>query len=231
MPRSSAPTRPAGPIPYTPGSSAAVLWEDRRLVLDVDTLTAGIPANPKLLDAWLDKGAAGPTARADAAVMAARLREQDVEEHASVFARDGQGRPCYEGRALKAALKEAANILAAKKDRIILDSAGALGIPNARARLAEHVFVTPKLVPIGVAPRVTERVIHVMTRQGPRDSIKRAEVADDVTLTVTLRRLRVGVFTWDHLATLLDYLCLGGIGADRSQGSGTLSAWHWQDSD
>lgn len=204
-------TAPAEAITTTEG-----LWDVREMEMKVRRLTGGIPANAKLLDAWLDANGAPPEAREAQAKTQEMLRQEGVEEHTSAFARDEQGRPCYEGRCLKAALKEAANIL---KEQ--------LEIKNCRARLAEQVFVGPELVPLGSPVTVGERVIHVMTRMGPRDSIKRYESTEGPVLTFRIRILRGGIFRWTHLDTMLDYICEGGIGADRSQGSGTITSWRW----
>ncbi len=192
------------------------LWHHWTLDLDVDRLTGGIPANPKLLDAWLAANDAPAEARAEQARTQAQLQDQEVEEHTSAFARDEQGHPCYESRCFKAALKEAANIL---KEQI--------GVRNARSKLAEQVFVSPKLVPVGVPVRVDERVIHVMTRMGPRDSLKRFEYAEGVHLHFEVKTLIGGTFGQEELSTLIEYLKDGGIGADRSQGSGTISSWEF----
>ncbi|MGH6877047.1 MAG: hypothetical protein ACREHV_06655 [Rhizomicrobium sp.] len=190
------------------------LWRYWQLTVEVDRLTGGIPANPKLLDAWLEANGAPAEARAEQAATQAQLQGQEVEEHTSAFARDAEGHPCYESRCMKAALKEAANIL---KEQI--------GVRNARSKLAEQVFVGPKLVPIHAPVKVEERVIHVMTRMGPRDSLKRYEFAEGVPLQFDLKGLLGGAFGTEELTTLVEYLRDGGIGADRSQGSGTISAF------
>ncbi|MGH7639457.1 MAG: hypothetical protein ACREN7_00335 [Candidatus Dormibacteria bacterium] len=190
------------------------LWHHYEVKLRVDRLTGGIPANPKLLDAWLAANGAPPEAKVEQARTQAQLQDQEVEEHTSAFARDADGHPCYESRCFKAALKEAANVI---KER--------LEIKNARARLAEQVFVGPRLVPIAAPVKVDERVIHVMTRMGPRDSLKRFEYAEDVQLGFDLKALIGGPFKEGVLRTLIEYLQDGGIGADRSQGSGTIAEW------
>jgi len=207
------------PTRSLPGTDpASSLWADRPVRVTVSRLVGGIPANPKLLDAWLEANSAPPEARADKAEMQALLAAGEVEQHTSAFARNAKGQPCYEARCFKAAFKEAANV-----------TKEILGIKNARARLAEHVFVGPPLCVIATPIRVEERVIHVMTRMGPRDSIKRYEVTADVPLRFTLRVLHTSPFTWNVLGVLLDYMVEGGIGADRSQGAGVLTEWAWAD--
>ena len=189
------------------------LWNHCRIDLTVERLVGGTPANPKLLDTWLETNKAGSVGREDAALVNARLVEEGVEQHTVAFARDEKGNPCFESRALKAALKEAANVLKARFPDI--------GYP--RARLAEQVFVGPKLVPIERPILVGERVLHVLTAKGPRDSLKRYEYAEDVNLKFTCKILKGSGWSLERLGILLTYIKDGGIGADRSQGSGTLS--------
>lgn len=193
--------------------------------LVVHKLTGGWPANPKLIEAWLAARKAPPEAGVIAAEQRRVQADLEIEEaHAVVFWRDpNTGEPCYESRAFKAALKEGANVL--KK---VLD------VANFRSKLAERVFVDPRVggCPIrcecgfperhGQLLHVEERPIQVMTMRGPRTSIKRVEFARNVTLNFRLRVLRDELVTGEQLRTILEYAQDGGIGADRSQGSGTF---------
>jgi hypothetical protein len=228
------------------------MWDRYTVSVRCDRLVGGIPANEKMMRAWLD--AKGAKIKAPA-VMPAELRDQrlpvtpaeaaadqiamrealDPEEtHAVVFYRapgevhhsfsipehnawQAAGRPCYEGRCFKAALKEAANILGTTTKR-----QGLIPVSNFRSKLAERVFVMERLVPILVPVQVDERPISVMTAQGPRTSIKRYEYACDVELRFTIKVLEDGIVEQRHLEMILDYLQDNGIGADRSQGSGTF---------
>lgn len=201
------------------------LWTHYRASIRVERLVAGIPASAKVMASWLDaraakkaKGAvpvgvpAGVPASFEeiAADQAAMLTRDESEELRSViFYRDADGRPVFEGRCVKAALKEAANVtkeLSGKK--------------NWRARLAERVFVVERWIPITAPVGVDERVVHAMTMQGPRSSIKRFEFAEDVDLSFTLRVLNGGAVQEEDLRMLLDYAAQNGIGSDRSQGAG-----------
>jgi len=185
------------------------MWRLFDVELLVDRLTAGIPANPELLRAWLAASSAPTPAVEEQTAMLQRVDPEAA--HAVVFYRDVTGRPCYESRGFKAALKEGANVL---KD--------VLRVRNLRALLAQRVFVSPKLVPIRAEVHVAERPIRVMTRQGPRTSLKRYEFADGVRLRFRLKLLDDGVVEERHLRRILDYLQESGLGADRSQGSGTF---------
>lgn len=202
------------------------MWTNYEVSITVDRLVAGIPANGRMLDAWLAAKATRmkklglpaeladvPTTPEEArAEHAATIEQLDPEEtHGVVFYRDQDGEPCYEGRCFKGGLKEAANI---RKDD--------LKVKAFRSKLAERVFVKPKLVRITSEVYFDERPLNAMTMQGPRTSIKRFEFAEDVKLSFRLKVLEDGVVTEEHLRDLLEYMQENGIGADRSQGNGTF---------
>ena len=205
-------------------------WNDYRLAITVDRLVAGVPAKEKMLDSWLETRAARmkvpaempaelaavpltpSAAREEHAATAAQLSAEEI--HGVVFYRLPDGTPGYEGRCLKGALKEAANIL---KD--------ALGVKAFRSKVAERIFVLEKVIAITVPVQVDDRPLTVMTMQGPRTSIKRFEYADNVPLTFTIRVLDDGVSkvgSQEQLEAMLEYMRFNGIGSDRSQGSGTF---------
>lgn len=193
------------------------LWTYYTLAVLVDRLTAGIPASPKVLEAWLNATKASAAAAADQTAMIDRISEE--ERHGVVFYRDVQGRPCFESRGMKAAFKEAANIL---KASTLLDQ------KNFRSKVAERIFVGPPLIPLvdgaghpSVIQRA-ERPLTVMTMQGPRTSLKGYEYAEAVDLRFLIKVLNDGLVTEEHLVTMVEYLQDGGLGSDRSQGSGTF---------
>jgi hypothetical protein len=163
------------------------------------------------MDAWLEKNDAPAAGQIEQKDMLERLDPN--ETHAVIFFRDADGRPVYESRNFKAALKESANIL---KGPQLLD------VKNFRAKLAERVFVGPLLIPIQQPVQLAERPISVMTMQGPRTSIKRYEFALEVRLSFEIKVLADNVVKEEHLRFMVEYLQDGGIGADRSQGSGTF---------
>ncbi|MCL2393081.1 MAG: hypothetical protein FWC87_00210 [Acidimicrobiaceae bacterium] len=193
-------------------------------------LTGGFPGNPRLIDAWLASNKAPADAADQAAQQLAIRQEFNPEDtHTTIFWRAPDGSPEYESRAMKAAIKEAANILGSTASR-----SGVLDVKNFRSKLAERVFVDPRIggCPIicgcgethqpGDILHLTERPIQVMTMQGPRTSLKAVEYATDVPLQFNIRILRDGIVKETHLRTILEYLQDGGLGADRSQGSGTF---------
>ncbi len=215
------------------------LWYEYQVKIRVDRLVGGIPGNPHLIQAWLEAGRAAPGAEKTAATVAASggalslpdpvaedvlamLERADLdpeETHTCIFYRDPEGHPCYECRCFKAAFKEAANVLGSSTKR-----QGLLEVVNLRSKLAERVFVVGRYVRLeNVQVMRFEKPISVMTMQGPRTSIKRAEYVEDVEMDFTLRVLRDNLITLEHIRTILDYMSVGGIGSDRSQGAGTFT--------
>jgi len=208
-------------------ANATTLWDTYKVSIVVDRIVGGIPANEKLMKAWLDaradrmKPVAGAgsamvppgtpqtpdEAAADLALQASRLDPEDT--HAVVFYRDAKEQPCYEGRCFKAAIKESGNIL---KD--------ILGVKALRSKISERVFVEERFVPIKSAIQRDERPISVMTMQGPRTSIKRFEFAEDVKMEFTLKVLTDGVIKREMLETIFMHIEKNGLGSDRSQGNG-----------
>jgi hypothetical protein len=203
------------------------MWTDYHLALTVDRLVAGIPAKEKMLDSWLEAkaqrmrlpaalpaelagvAATPQEAHDEHAAGAATLAAEEI--HGVVFYRLPDGTPGYEGRCLKGAFKEAANIL---KEQ--------LHVKAFRSKIAEHLFVLERVVPIQAEIQRDDRPLTVMTMQGPRTSIKRFEFAENVPLAFTLRTLDGGVATAENLEALLEYMALNGLGSDRSQGAGTF---------
>jgi len=179
------------------------LWKRYRISFTIDRLVGGIPASPRAMEAWLDKNeVTGPD------------REEQLEQlsHSVIFWRDPDGNPAYEGRCLKAALKEAANVL----KQLLKKTAY-------RSKLAERVFVEEKFAPITSPIQSESRPISVMTARGPRTSLKNYEFVENQSLTFHLAVLNDDVFHEDELRTLLEYMQQNGLGADRSQGAGTFT--------
>ena len=68
-----------------------------------------------------------------------------------------------------------------------------------------------------------ERFIQVMTRQGPRSSIKYVDFVNDPLIPFRLKVLDDGVITQEHVEMALEYGGTHGIGAERSQGWGNYT--------
>ena len=197
-------------------------------------IAGGLPVDPRLIEAWQQANwkrnakllPGDPETAEEAAVRTAELVSGLPSEETgwTTFARDHERRLCIEGRQVKAAMKEASNIL-----RLALPESKN-GKPQAwRSRCAEQVFVAERLLvlqPGRTEPDdMLERPIHVMTAQGPRDAIKRTDLCYDWSLVCTLKVLSAkgALFTRDVLDTLFEYAGENGLGADRSQGFGRFT--------
>ena len=207
------------------------IFRHHRLTIHLSDIAGGLPADPRLVDAWQEanwrKSAklleGDPRDSAEAAQRTAELLEGIPEEKGfTVFPRGPGGELCIEGRQVKAALKESANIL-----RQLVPVGTPKKVVPLRSKLAERVFVVERLLPF--TPETTEpddvieRAIHVMTAQGPRDAIKRSEIVKGRDLICTLKVLNDGLFTHEVLGTLLEHMSENGLGGDRSQGFGRFT--------
>lgn len=158
----------------------------------------------------------------------------------NTFFRSPEGNPVFEGRCLKAAFKEQANIL---KDVLAAEAKvqqrgqktkkdGSDGGSNYntmyRSKLAERLFVEELTMPFmrdgkpltDVDGR-EEKAIHVITPQGPRSALKRYDfIRAGVELTFSVRILRDGVVTEHDLLRMLEHGQDNGLGSGRSQGNG-----------
>ena len=215
------------------------IWDYYDLVLDLIDIAGGTPVDPRLIDKWQEAhwntqakflegdplSAEEAAERTKAMVPTPAVGE---EQGWTTFVRDDSKRLCKEGRDVKAMLKECANIMK-----------GLIPVPNAkgveatiplRSRLAEHVFVVERLIPLmperQKADDTLEKAIHVMTAQGPRDALKRTDICrSPVSVSCTLKVLRGKpmIFTWEVLDQILFYAQENGLGADRSQGFGQFT--------
>jgi hypothetical protein len=212
------------------------VFDNYELVLHVDRLVGGIPKHPTLIKRWQEahlKGSEGePTAEAatDATLNLLGSQAMDPDEVIegvwTGFVTIGGKSIALENRNVKAMLKESANIVKTLKDAQVKGKEVPL-----RARLAERVFVRPRLIQImrisdqsGITePESVERPIHVMTMRGPRTALKRTDFVEDVTLTCQLEVLDDGVITEKILRVILDHASRNGLGTDRSTGAGTFT--------
>lgn len=192
----------------------------------VATICGGTPTDPKVAEGWLRTKMAdkddlirqmvaetmterGVTAEeATEAVM--------VDKHLNGFKRDSEGL-YIEGRQLKAAIKEAANIRW-PKDRWGPSNKGT------RSFFAEHVFVLEDRLHLGVAEPtgISQRFVHTWRGNG----IQYEEYVEAAKINFTL--------VTDHKFTAEQWAMLwltgeqNGIGATRSQGYGRYEVVRWE---
>lgn len=206
-------------------------------------IVGGVPTDPKLIEGWLKANMPDVTEAERAKLAATTLSEvpKVIEEEAKsmwiTFKRDETG-IYLEGRQLKAAFKECANIL-----RETFQKQEKEGKVNAkdksrftalRAKLAERLFVEDQKVYLHADTDVLvvktkpdgtdEQPIHVMTAQGPRTALKRFDYCNPGTkIAFTVRWLDDGLIDDELLTALLSFMQWNGIGASRSQGNGLFN--------
>ncbi len=131
----------------------------------------------------------------------------------------------YEGRCMKAALKESANIAYPGTDFPGKPKAIRKGLRNF---MSETVFVTDDFISLGVSePTGSEqRIKHIMTPAGPRSAINVVDFVVDPTLNFTLAVLDdcLPDELWGRLFQVSE---LNGLGSDRARGDGRAELVGW----
>lgn len=135
----------------------------------------------------------------------------------ATFKRDDKG-IYYEARCVRAHIKDCA-----------LQVATVVDVKNFRAKVANKVYVRPECLrlfdaegKLKVEPQATEtRYIQVMTRQGPRSSVKYVDYLEPPTvMSCQLQVLDDGMLGPDldaSLKAIFDYGMIHGMGQERSQ--------------
>jgi hypothetical protein len=137
------------------------------------------------------------------------------------------GQLVYEGRCMKAALKEGANVAFPGTSWPGKPS----GIRKGLMRyLAERVFVEEDSIPLGVTAPThegVERIKHIITPQGPRSAINIVDLIEKPHLAFTVRVFddclhhEVWAGIWEALEDI-------GIGADRARSDGKFDLTCWE---
>jgi len=200
------------------------VFSEYRVTLHLVNAVGGTPANPQMIEGWINATCKAKSAEDKAKIVEATVQElpevaDDKETRSwTIFKRDDRGL-YIEGRCIKSGLKEAANII---KDMV--------GIKALKSKVADQVFVvedrcyfTRNGEPIKEVGQ-EERAIHVMTASGPRNSLKKFDILHDVEVTFTVKMLCRGTVTEEALGFAILYLRDLGIGSDRSQGYGKSRA-------
>jgi len=188
-----------------------------------DKLAGGIPRNEEVIRSWIESKNKELSATEREKLVQATLvelpemTEEKSEKHREGFKSDGHGL-YIENRCIKAMLKEAGNVM-----KGVLEKSGL------KSKISERVFVLGDRTHLHLdAPTGTdERVVHAMTMQGPRTSIRLVDYAENAEISFVVavlddpsNKMRV---TIDEVAELLRYAQLNGLGALRSQGYGQFS--------
>jgi hypothetical protein len=119
----------------------------------------------------------------------------------------------YEGRCIRGHLKDCANQI---KDAIKPT------ITALKAKVSNKVYVMTEIIPLGTKDiaGTEQRFVQVMTRQGPRSTIKFIDYLEKPTLSFHLNVLDDGVITPTILNSIFEYGSVHGLGQERSQGWG-----------
>lgn len=136
--------------------------------------------------------------------------EEEFKYGWATFPRNGAGL-YYEGRCVRGHIKDCANQI---KDF--------LEVKALKAKVANKVYVMTDVIPLSATePAGTEqRFVQVMTRLGPRSTIKYVDYLEKPTLKFQLNVLDDGIITGDILDAIFEYGAVHGLGQERSQGWG-----------
>jgi len=209
------------------------LYDRYAVTMDLNDIVGGVPADPKMIAGWINATNSEKSDEARKALVDATKEElpplaEDKEARSWCrFKRDETG-PYLEGRCVKAALKEGANVIKSLVKVRGKDGTEA-GAKALKSKVAECVFVDESKVylldgegkPLAGELKTEERPVHAMTAQGPRTSLKRVDVAYGVQIKFTVLLAKTGAVSETALYSILTYLERGGLGTDRSQGRGT----------
>lgn len=218
---------------------AGSLFDEYRVKLYLHDVAGGTPMNKDLIESWINATCKLKSEEERQKIIQASLETlSEVSEEKEArswvgFKKDEEGHLFIDGRCVKAMLKEAANIIKdvapngggqkgknAGKDK---------GITSFKSKMADRVFVVEDRVyfqrngeRIKEADELEERPVHAMTARGPRSSLKRTDILRDVEVEFTIRRLNTSDVPEEALFACLVYAQNLGLGADRSQGRGTM---------
>lgn len=199
--------------------------------LHVGVIAGGTPTDPKVAEGWLKTKLATTDdliQQAVAEVMAERgvtadeaAAIVDERKHLNGFKRDDNGL-YIEGRQLKAAIKEAANVAAAA-GKLPLRKWGLTG-KGLLGWIAEHVFVVEDRLYLGTEKPtgVNQRFVHTFRGSG----IQYEEYVEDARIDFTV--ITDHKFTDEQWAMLWITGQQQGVGAARSQGFGRYEVTRWE---
>lgn len=190
---------------------------------------ASIPKTPDEIRAMLEHRM--PTNKPNDAISIDELTEQVAEEVKSPgddepapfgwagFKSDDKGLYA-EGRTIRGHLKDCAQQVALWYDgKAPHKKAGFPEIKNFRAKFVNRIYIKETKLHLGKEKPdgMETRYIQVMTRQGPRSTIKYVDYVTDVQFSFTISLMNDGVIGLDEIKTVLRYGARHGMGAERSQ--------------
>ncbi len=221
----------------------------------LDKIVGGVPSSESVIKGWLktrmelgDRDLQElvqktlterfPDRQPSADELADALLESEAAPSINGFKRIPEtGELAYEGRCMKAALKEWANSAYPGTDwdgKTAHDTEVGRPLPKGfrkglMSTLAERVHVPEVYIGLGVKEPsgVEERIKHVMTPQGPRSSINRVEYVDRPLLEFTLKVHDdfLSNEAWGRIWERGEDI---GIGSDRGRSDGKFELLCWE---
>ncbi len=222
---------------------AAVYPHRYAVEIEVATLCGGTPTDPKVAEGWLRSKVTAPDElirEQVAKVMTERgvsseeaAAEVDTNKHLNGFKRLPGGELYVEGRILKAALKEAANIRW-PEGRWSIDANGRVVLRRksstertsgkaTRSWMAEHLFVEQDRISLGVHEPSGINQRFVQTWRGSGISYEEYINGAKLSFTVATDALFPDEL-WQALWLTAEQM---GVGATRSQGFGRYAVTSW----
>ena len=227
-----------------------------RVTLQVlDKIVGGVPSNKSVIKSWLktrmelgDRDLQELTQKTlterftdrqpTADELADALLESDAAPSVNGFKRiPDTGELAYEGRCMKAALKEWTNSAYPGTDWDGKTSSKPdIGRPlpkgfrkGAMSTMAERIFIPEVYIGLGVKEPtgVEERIKHVMTPQGPRSSINKVEYVERPLLQFELK-VHDDLFSTEAWGRIWERGEDIGIGSDRGRSDGKFELLGWE---
>lgn len=200
--------------------------------MHVGTIAGGTPTDEKVAEAWLRTKLADSDdliREAVATTMVERgitaeeaVKQVDSLKHLNGFKRDERGL-YIEGRQLKAAIKEAANV-AGSAGKLPTGKVWGATKKGLLGFIAEHIFVVEDRLHLGVnePSGIMQRFVHTFRGTG----IQYEEYVEDAKVSFTV--VSDHDFTDEQWAMLWLTGERQGIGASRSQGFGRYEITSWE---
>lgn len=217
-----------------------------------EQIVGGIPKDPDTIMAWLrsrlemeDRVLIEMAEEVAAQMQESSGERPDADELLAGVAREFEGGNgfksvdgmlVYEGRCVKAGLKEAANIAYPGtefpgKSKIAGKSATGKDVfkKGLKNTLAERVFVPEQYISLGVAEpsRTEQRIKHIVTPQGPRSAINVVDVVDHPRLSFHVNVVDdfLPDEVWGRIWSVLEEI---GFGSDRARSDGKFTLERWE---
>ncbi|MFI7114012.1 hypothetical protein ACIBK9_47380 [Nonomuraea sp. NPDC050227] len=226
-------------------ASSVAIYRVRLQVLD--KIVGGVPSSPSVIKGWLktrmelgDRDLQELTQKTlterfqdrqpSADELADALLESDAAPSVNGFKRiPDTGELAYEGRCMKAALKEFMNSAYPGVEWPGKSAVSKGFRKGLMSTAAERVFVEDIYIGLGVKEPtgVEERIKHVMTPQGPRSSINRVEYVDRPLLEFTLKVHDdfLPAEAWGRIWERGEDI---GVGSDRGRSDGKFELVSWE---